>query len=82
MVEQIDRRQENHEIYHESAHSMLIFKIKNALPKLRVKSLALPDSENDKIKFKELVKGHINVGTGRKIDILYDCSQLKNYVIF
>ena len=51
---------------------MLIFKIKNALPKLRIKSLALPESESDKVKFQDLVKEHINVGTGRKIEILYD----------
>ena len=45
MVEQIDKLQEGHDVVHESNHSMLIFKIKNALPKLRVKTISLPEPE-------------------------------------
>ena len=50
---------------------MLIFKIRNMLPKLRLKSLSLPDSEEDRTKFKELIKPLLENSEGFKLDSLY-----------
>jgi len=59
MVDQIDRRQDNHRNYHESSHSMLIFKIKDCLPKLKVKTLSLPDKEENNERFKSKVAEYL-----------------------
>lgn len=81
MVDQIDKLHPGHEVLHESNHSMLIFKIKNAIPKLRTKMISLPEPERRE-EFKAKVAEYISAGTGPKIDILYDaikktCSDLR-----
>ena len=70
MVDQVDKLHPGHPILHESNHSMLIFKIRNAIPKLKVKSISLPETTEMREKFKTRVAEHINSGTGPKIDIL------------
>jgi len=53
---------------------MLIFKIKKQLPKLRVSCYLLPESKDDKDKFNECIKRHIENNNGiddNKIDIFY-----------
>lgn len=76
MVDQIDRRQEGHDIYHESSHSMLIFRINDCLPKLRVRSLSLPETEEDKEKFKEKVAEYLNNSPVQSmIDSMYEATE-------
>ena len=49
MVEQIDKLHPRNDIINESNHSILIFKIRNSLPKLRVKTITLPETPEKRI---------------------------------
>jgi hypothetical protein len=55
MVDQVDKLQLDHPIIHESNHSMLIFKIRNVIPKLKVKSISLPETPEKREEFKKKV---------------------------
>ena len=82
MIDQVDKCDPQHDIYHESNHSMLIFRIRNAIPKLRVKTISLPETEEKREQFKTKVSEYIAAGTGSKIDIHYEavnntCRDLK-----
>ena len=75
MIDQIDKRQENHDIYHESSHSMLIFRINDCLPKLKIRTLALPETDENKERFKEKVLEYLNATPDQpKIDAMYDAT--------
>ena len=72
MVDQIDKLHDGHDILHESNHSILIFKIRNALPKLRIKTITLPETDEKREDFKNKISHYIASGSGSKINILYD----------
>lgn len=72
MVTEVKRRDANAEVFHESPHSILVFKIKKRLPKLRIPMLQLPEDAATKQKFMEALKVELDKGVGDKLEVLYN----------
>jgi hypothetical protein len=67
---EVQIRRLSDDIGHESPHDMLVFKIKKHLPKLKIKSVMLPETVEARKEFEERVGKLIDEGVGTKIDIL------------
>ena len=70
MVKEIKRRDTSADVFHESPHSVLIFKIKKRLPRLRVPMLMLPGNDEAKTKFTDALKVELANSVGDKLDVL------------
>ena len=60
------------EVQHESPHSLIVFRIKKTLPKLKHYSLQLPETEEMKEKLAVRVGELVREGVGTRIDVLYN----------
>ena len=62
---------EDEEIFHESSHSMIIFKVKKELPRLKVSTVQLPTDKAGLDALGAEIAKEIDIGVGTKLDILY-----------